>query len=235
MISSLVPHDRAPVRCLLRGPQRYGHYVHGVALDAPIPVVAAKDPSAMAPRFTLPNPLFETADEDLEKIARRLNTEAQHSPTEKGPDDLPQDFHWADDPGAAARHDLQVMAPLLANLAYCPSLPDKTLGEILDWSDQLEQGDLADACSAARLQSVLPALTTAYLASHTYSMEVGENGDLQLFLHDQGTGGLLAEFQGLLVMLALFDLGCEGKQLLQDARADFTAKLRKIASMIAAR
>lgn len=141
-------------------------------------------------------------------------------------------FHWTDDPVAAARHDLQVVAPGLSSLMYCPSLPEPILQDILDWTALFESNDIEAAFSLAWLKKILPALTVSFFASFRYEVrEPHPDGGLNLHLHDLGPGALVIQVSGLLALIAK-DSGRRGEQLLKKATNDFDQRLDRIKQML---
>ena len=142
-------------------------------------------------------------------------------------------LRWADRATAAAYYDLRDLAPQLSGLINSAAMPEAPLSVVLDWAEAVIAPEPGAAFTLERLGEVLPALVTAFLASHTYaSEERREGGGDVIDLHDAGCGTVVGQVLPLTSRIAMALHGDEGRTLVQATQTDLTGSLCRIAEMI---
>ncbi len=145
-------------------------------------------------------------------------------------------LRWADSETAATYYDLRELAPQLAGLIYCRSMPERPLAVVLDWSDAVVSPDCADALCLDRLREVLPALVTAFVAAHTYARgERWDAGNDVVELYDAGCGGVVAKALPLVGLIAVALHGDGGRALAAASRSDLADALSRTHAMMIGR
>jgi hypothetical protein len=143
-------------------------------------------------------------------------------------------FGWMNAATASACYEIKALAPALANLLYDPVMPDRPLAILLDWAEvAIVPGSMA-AFELSRVRAVLPAMVTAYIASHTYQLEPADrSGESdRLVLRDTGHGAAVARITMLLTEVVAPAHGDEGRQVGQASRSDLARALFRIIDRI---
>lgn len=140
-------------------------------------------------------------------------------------------LRWADPETAALYFALRDMAPELAGLIYCRSMPEARLATLLDWSELVGTKDGSDAFAIDRLRDVLPALVTAFVASHTYRPA---DGDI-VELYDAGCGSVVGRVLPMTALIAIALHGEDGRALAEAAQADLAGTLGRIHALMIGR
>jgi hypothetical protein len=145
-------------------------------------------------------------------------------------------LRWAGPETAAAYYELCALAPQLAGLIYCRSMPEKPLSVVLDWSEDIVSPHCPDAFCFNRLREVLPALVTAFVAAYTYSRGEGWGTSNDVVeLYDAGCGGVVAMALPLAGLIAVALHGEERRALAAASRDDLAATLSRIHAIMSAR
>ena len=146
------------------------------------------------------------------------------------------DPRWLGPAAANACFELRDIAPLLSSLLYVPAMPDRTLQVILDWSETAGAHDAGPAFALDQLRTVLPALVTAFIASHTYTRSDQSNSSGPCIdLHDQGCGSLVGTVISHLGTIAVALHGDDGRRLAGAAQSDLVEHLGRIAILVVGR
>jgi hypothetical protein len=105
---------------------------------------------------------------------------------------------------------------------------------LLEWSDDLAAQDSLEAFALPRLRTVLPPMVTAFIASHTYSVEraAGKASSDRLVLHDRGNGAVVGRIMMLLTEVIAPAHGDDGRAIGEASRGDLGAQLFRIATRI---
>ena len=140
-------------------------------------------------------------------------------------------LRWADPETAAAYFALRDIAPQLAGLIYCRSMPDARLATLLDWSELVGTKDGSDAFALDLLRDVLPALVTAFVASHTYRPA---DGDI-VELYYAGCGAVVGRVLPMTALIAVSLHGTEGRALAEAAQAQLAEILGRIHALMVGR
>ena len=143
------------------------------------------------------------------------------------------DPRWLGAAAANACFELRDIAPRLSSLLYVPAMPDRTLQVLLDWSEIVTGEDTGSAFTLERLRIVLPALVTAFIASHTYARsDQSENDGPCIDLHDHGCGSLVGTVISHLGTIAVALHADDGRRLAGAARSDLAEHLGRIAALV---
>jgi hypothetical protein len=138
---------------------------------------------------------------------------------------------WSVPGAAAALVEVQALAPRLSSLLYDLAVPERSLHALLDWAEAaVEPGSLA-AFELPRLQAVLPAMLTVFIATHTYRMADLGDGPA-LVLDDTGHGSVVARIMALSTEVIAPLHGEEGRHLGETSRRDLGENLMKIIETI---
>ncbi len=143
-------------------------------------------------------------------------------------------LRWRDSATASACYEIKALAPALTNLLYDPVMPDRPLSVVLDWAEvAIAPGSMA-AFELSHLRAVLPAMVTAYIASHTYQLEpAGRSGESdRLVLRDTGHGAVVARIMMLLTEIIAPAHGDEGREVGRASRSDLARALFRIIDRI---
>ncbi len=144
-------------------------------------------------------------------------------------------LRWMNSGTAAACYEVKALAPTLANLLYDPIMPERPLAAVLDWAETAAAPGSMAAFELSCLRSVLPAMVTAYVASHTYQLEPAgdrnEESD-RLVLRDTGHGAVVGRIMMLLTEVVAPIHGEAGRELAQASRGDLARALFRIIDRI---
>jgi len=136
----------------------------------------------------------------------------------------------ADPETASARLGLQALAPQLAGLIFCRSMPEAPLAVVLDWSEAIVSAD-ASAFGIERLGEVLPALGRAFVAAHIYGLDRSTGRDI-VELYDDGCGSVVGKVIGLAGLVAIGLHGDAGRALVLASRAELADALSRIHALM---
>jgi hypothetical protein len=126
--------------------------------------------------------------------------------------------------------------PALAGLVYVAALPDRTLGELLDWADALRGDRGSDALDLTTLERIMPRLLVAYLASHVYTARpVDGRGEVAVTLTDVGPGLLVERTLVHVAHVALALHHDAGKSLVDRCEREWRDRIIAIVSAVIAR
>lgn len=144
--------------------------------------------------------------------------------------------HWANPAVAEACREVKALAPALINLLYDPVMPEKPLGAVLDWAELAAIPGSMSAFELPLLRDVLPALVTAFIASHTYSLRAAgkDRGSVRLILRDTGHGAVVGRIVMLITEVIAPAHGDDGREVARESRSDLAQSLFLIVEQIKA-
>ena len=145
-------------------------------------------------------------------------------------------LRWMSSGAASACYELKDLAPGLSNLLYDPVVPERPLNQLLDWAEIAATPGSMLAFELLALRDALPAIVTAFIASHSYRLERTAGDDCEpdrLVLYDTGNGAVVGRIMMLITEVIAPVHGDEGRDLARESRSDLARNLHRIIEMIA--
>ena len=144
-------------------------------------------------------------------------------------------LRWMSSDAVSAFYEVKDLAPALSNLLYDPVVPERSLNQVLDWAEIAADPGSMSAFELPVLRDALPAIVTAFIASHSYRLERAADQDREsdrLVLHDTGNGAVVGRIMMLITEVIAPVHGDEGRDLAHESRSDLARNLHRIIEMI---
>ena len=136
-------------------------------------------------------------------------------------------LRWMSSDAVSACWEVKDLAPALSNLLCDPVVPERPLNQLLDWAEIAADPELMAAFELLALRDALPAIVTAFIASHSYRLErdadEGRESD-RLVLHDTGNGAVVGRIMMLITEVIAPVHGDEGRDLAREFEGRSRAK-----------
>ena len=146
-------------------------------------------------------------------------------------------LRWMNSGAVSACYEVKDLAPALSNLLYDSVVPELPLNQLLDWAEMAAVPGSMAAFELPVLRDALPAIVTAFIASHSYRLERATDEDREpdrLVLHDTGNGAVVGRIMMLITEVIAPVHGDKGRDLAHKSRSDLARNLHRIIEMICA-